>query len=363
VPGPGARTPGVAPAATPVAIFGTDDRVPVPAKYHRLQEGIGLLYNNRSRTVCTAFCVGDNIVATAGHCLHRTAGETAPPIGAFVFARTRGPGSSMVKIAGSSEQSAQQNVVSGSLKLSVRPPIDAASDWALVRLGRPVCAGHTLETKSMGVDEIAKAAGEQRLFQLSYHRDFADWRLAYSQPCASGRTIGGASPAALARDFAEPGNLVLHTCDTGGASSGSPLLVDGERGPVVVGINVGTYVQSEVVIEDGNVIRRSKAASVANTAVSATAFRDRLAAFRAAEILPNGDRMRLLQDGLRQRKLYDGALDGRYGPKVRSAILAFEQQSGSVQTGIASQGLLMRLMPTSATSKAPAVPVRARVRS
>lgn len=346
--------------AVPVAIFGGDDRIGVPARYRRQQNAIGLLYNKRSKTVCTAFCVADSIVATAGHCLYRTAGESAPPIGAFAFTRARGVAGAAARIAGSGEQSAPQHVVSGSVRLSVRPPIDAASDWALVRLERPVCTGHALELRAMGADEIAKAAGEKRLFQLSYHRDYADWRLAYSQPCSAGRTIGGASPALLARDFADPAHLILHTCDTGGASSGSPLLVETERGPAVVGINVGTYVQSEVVIEDGNVVRRSKAASVANTAVTVAAFRARLDAFRQADILPNGTRIRALQDGLRQRHLYDGPLDGRYGLKLREAIIAFEQGAGLAPTGIASQELLARLGPVSKTTQKAAQAPRAK---
>jgi hypothetical protein len=40
----------------PVAVFGTDDRVALPAKYKDVQQKIGLLFNMRSRTVCTAFC-------------------------------------------------------------------------------------------------------------------------------------------------------------------------------------------------------------------------------------------------------------------------------------------------------------------
>src|SRR5215468_4744195 len=62
----------------PAAVFGNDDRIPLPAKYKDLQEKIGLLFNPRSRMVCTAFCVAPDIVATAGHCLFRIAGEQAP---------------------------------------------------------------------------------------------------------------------------------------------------------------------------------------------------------------------------------------------------------------------------------------------
>ena len=65
-------------AVQPVAVFGTDDRVPLPAKYKDVQEKIGLLFNVRGRTVCTAFCVASDVIATAGHCLLGIAGERTP---------------------------------------------------------------------------------------------------------------------------------------------------------------------------------------------------------------------------------------------------------------------------------------------
>src|ERR1043166_5724168 len=67
----------------PVAVFGTDDRGPLPAKYKDVREKIGLLFSVRGRSVCTAFCVAKDVVATAGHCLHKIAGERAPRIGDF----------------------------------------------------------------------------------------------------------------------------------------------------------------------------------------------------------------------------------------------------------------------------------------
>ncbi len=46
-----------APPIEPVAVFGADERVRLPAAYRDLQDKMGLLFNLRSRTVCTAFCV------------------------------------------------------------------------------------------------------------------------------------------------------------------------------------------------------------------------------------------------------------------------------------------------------------------
>ena len=70
------------------AVFGEDDRGPVPAGLRATQEMIGLLYNGKAQIVCTAFCVAPDIVATAAHCLFRTAEDRPPALGDFVFAHS-----------------------------------------------------------------------------------------------------------------------------------------------------------------------------------------------------------------------------------------------------------------------------------
>ena len=51
----------------------------------------------------------------------------------------------------------------------------------------------------------------------------------------------------------------------------------------MIGINVGTYVQSKVEMQEGEVVRRFKSETVANTGVSAAAFAAKLEAFRRAQ--------------------------------------------------------------------------------
>ena len=70
------------------------------------------------------------------------------------------------------------------------------------------------------------------------------WKLAYAQPCGMSRSFQHTEWSAISQDFSDPEALILHTCDTGGASTGSPLLIDTDRGPAVIGINVGTYEQA-----------------------------------------------------------------------------------------------------------------------
>jgi protease YdgD len=335
----------------PVAVFGADDRVPLPAKFKDVQQKIGLLFNMRSRTVCTAFCVAPDVVATAGHCLHRTLGERPPQLADFWFARNYDAVRDYARIAGYASGAAGQHVMSGSISLNVRPPIDATKDWAFVRLSRPVCSKGVLPVRVLPLEQILKEAKADRVFQISYHRDFTPWRPAYSRPCGVAKSFDTADWNTIAQDFADPGQLLLHTCDTGGASSGSPMLLDTVEGPQVIGINVGTYVQSKVLMQEGKVTQRMKADTIANTAVSATAFAEKLDIFRHASILETVADMRELQMLLRELKLYAGPLDGVYRAGLRQAIEAYEQSNGLAVTGLATRALLRRLAPAGAERK------------
>jgi protease YdgD len=321
-------------------VFGADDRGPLPAKLKSLQEKMGMLFNLRARTVCTAFCVARDTIATAGHCLYRTAGERPPRLADFWFARNYDAIRDYARISG---HGSAQHVLSGSTHLNVRPPIDASKDWALIKLSRPICAKGVLPVRALSGDAIMAAAREGRVFQVSYHRDFTPWKLAYSRPCSVDRNFETADWATIAHDFAEPEALILHTCDTGGASSGSPLLIETPTGPEVIGINVGTYVQSKVLMQDGHVTKRLKADTVANTAVNASAFAGALDAFRQATVLSTAAELRELQTLLHKRHLFSGPIDGAYGAVLRAAIEAYEKAEGLPVTGIATHALLKRL--------------------
>ena len=326
-----------------MAVFGRDDRVALPTRLMALKEKIGLLFSQRSRLVCTAFCVAANVVATAGHCLYRTHGEPAPPLADFWFARNFEGKRHFERIAGSGRSAAAQHVMSGSMDLNVRPPIDASKDWALVRLSRPACDRGVLPVRALSMEAVIAEATASRIFQVSYHRDFKPWRLAYSGPCGVARSFAAADWPVIAGDFADPTQVLLHTCDTGGASSGSPLLLETGEGIAVVGVNVGTYVQSTVLMEDGRITKRLEAAEVANTAVNSDAFAGKLKTFREAAILTSPEEIRALQMALKLRALYPGTIDGAYGAGLRSAIEAYEGAQDLPVTGLATKALLQRL--------------------
>lgn len=325
------------------AIFGADDRVALPERLKALKRSVGLLSNDRSRTVCSAFCVADTVIATAGHCVFRTGSETPPPVGAFRFSRPALPGSPGARIAGAADGTAAMNVAAGGARLSVKPPINAPADWALLRLDSPVCAGAVLPLAKLSPEQVAQAAAQRALFLAGFHRDFANWGLAYSQPCEAGRHAVTNDWGTLLRDFVRPDQLILHTCDTAAASSGAPLLIEGARGPEVIGINVGTYVQSQVETQDGVVTHRYKADTVANTGVSTQAFAASVAAFRTAGVVADKPTLRTLQQALAERGHYEGAMNGRFSLALRAAIIAVEPSEGLPVTGVPTRALITRL--------------------
>jgi Putative peptidoglycan binding domain/Trypsin-like peptidase domain len=340
------------PQVFPVAVFGSDERAPMPAKYKDIQEKIGLFFNARRRTVCTAFCVASDVVVTAGHCLLGTGTEQPARFADFWFARHLEGAREQSHVAGYANGTATQHVLLGSHRLSVHPPIDATRDWALVRLARPACSKGVLPVRVLPIDAILSEAGAQRVFQVAYHRDYLPWRLAYSRPCAVARSFEAAGWRQIERDFAEPETLILHTCDTGGGSSGSPILLDTPEGPQVIGINVGTYEQAKVLMQDGQVKKRLKANTIANTAVASAAFAARLEAFRQAVILSTPGEMRELQALLARRQLYSGPVDGNYDAALKAAIEAYEKAEGLAVTGLATEALLQRLGGSAAVERA-----------
>lgn len=253
------------------AVFGRDDRRPVFASRLDLRERVGLLRHSGTGATCSAFCVAPDVIATAGHCVQ--AGENGPepdPAG-YRFRRDVDSATEATALAAPPDDeaaSALRVLATGSAKLRTRPPINATSDWALLRLARPACRAGGFPVSDLDEGGIAARARQGRLFHVGFHRDLGRWHLAIARPCVL------VMPSAehrktIQRDFETPNRLLMHRCDTGPASSGSPLLTDGPGGPEVVGINVGTYVRSRVITTDGGAVQRLSSETIANTAILA----------------------------------------------------------------------------------------------
>jgi protease YdgD len=313
-----------------------------------------VLHDPRSHSVCTAFCVGRDIVATAAHCLYRTS-DVSPLRLTDLLLKLHGSHTS-THIAGAAEGTPETNVIAGSTRLNVHPPIDATRDWALVRLANPVCKAGSFKLSRKPVEEVMRLAEAGRVYNVAYHRDLPKWQPMFESGCTVKRNFEDAEWSTISRDFANPAQLLLHTCDTGGASSGSPLLVDGPDGPEVVGINVGTYVQSKVIMLNGEVLHRFKSDDVANTGVNSLAFAASLDALRAADTLLARHDIRLLQERLAAKGLYKGPQDGIFNAETRAAVEGFERAAELPVTGLATRPLLQALQGMSqvVTGKIPA---------
>lgn len=329
--------------ATPIAVFGSDERSPIPARYQWVAERVGLLFNNQLKTVCSAFCVADNVIVTAAHCMARGHPDRVR-YGDFRFGRFYDRNRELVQVEGAQNGAGAQHILTGNFRLKVRPPIDAAFDWALVRVPRHTCPSRNLDLKPLPAADIIAASKAGRVFQISYHRDLLPWKAHWSRPCAVARDFDVAKWTTIAPDFIAAEQMLLHTCDTGGASSGSPLLIDtADGGVAVIGVNVGTYVQSRIVKDKGQTGARPQSETVANTAVNVGAFARHIETFRKAPILATSAALRELQERLRDQSLYSGRIDGSYGPDLRRAIEQYEDESRLPVLGLPTRTLAERL--------------------
>jgi len=328
-----------APAAA--AVFGADDRRPLPANLSALAGSIGLVTSDAARTLCTGFCVGRRTVATAAHCLFRTVGERRPDLARFRFVVGAGAQRRTTSITGRLANATGQHVVAGSSALSVNPPIDATRDWALMRLEQPICAGRSLYVDKMTPIRINRLAARGHLLHVAFHGDLKNWRLASSRTCDVATRMTPSARKQLRRDFSDTSALVLHECDTGLASSGSPLLAIGPKNRLkVVAMNVGTYQQTRYLVTGETVKRRYKPATVANTAVSGSAFADHILAFARADILVDPLGIGRLQAALNRNGFDAGPADGIFGERTRAAVVDFERTIGRPGIGLVTRQLL-----------------------
>jgi hypothetical protein len=162
----GALTP-----VTQAAVFGADDRGALPARHKALAKSIGLFFNVKAKTVCSAFCVGDAMIATASHCIFKTAGEKPLDPVDFRFGPPNAAAADFARVAGWQNGSAAENVRAGTRRLSTKPPIDATQDWALVRLDRPVCRGAVLPVEPAPASQVVARAAAGEVFHVAFHRD------------------------------------------------------------------------------------------------------------------------------------------------------------------------------------------------
>jgi Putative peptidoglycan binding domain len=329
----------------PVAIFGADQRSEMPEQYSALEGKIGMLYEQSTQTLCTAFCVGKGIIATAAHCLFQPKNNKLPDLNEVTFRLSYGKAYQTSGISGRHTAFTKNSIAVGTTAFNNEPPLSAPKDWALAKLERPICRFGHLKVESRPVQELIEQSKDNKIFQVAYHWDWKHWQLAYSTPCRISRDFDQIKWRFIRQHFVNFNELVLHDCDTGGASSGSPLLLDtgSADGPSAVGINVGTYTRTRILLREGRIIKRMKPDVIANTGVTGAAFGSVIESLESADLLGSIEEMMHLQTELQLRGLYSGTLDGQLGRDTRSAILRFEENQRLPQTGLPTKALLRRM--------------------
>lgn len=337
----------------PVAVFGKDDRRMLASGQRGLRDNIGVLEHRATGAVCTAFCVAQDIIATAGHCVVGTASQPGSRTSLLRFRRDSAR-AGHASIAGADRASGNASILTGAERLNTRPPINAPADWALLRLDRAACPAGGFKISRQSRQEITATAAQGGIYQVAYHRDLAHWKLAIATPCMLEGNVRSPEWESISRDFEDADNLLLHTCDTESASSGSPLLIDGADGPEVVAINVGTYVRSRVIMHDGEIIQKLASEIVANTALLAAPLVPRVEALANNDVITTRDDLVRMQDRLAHKGFFAGLRDGIYGRITRASIESYEASMGLPVTGLATKTLLQRLQGSE-----PAQPERA----
>jgi hypothetical protein len=323
------------------AVFGRDDRTPLTGASAALSQKVGVLTSSKSGAICTAFCLSPDIIATAAHCVFGVDGDHRPALRDLRFNLKYDRTRAITEIAGGDIDNQEQHVVAGSRRLSLTPPISAANDWAVVRLRSPVCrAGGLQLIDDSRATQVTPEAFDRGVYQVGVHRDVAEDALLISPSCKIDAT--GATERALARDFLSWRSVTLHGCDTGGGSSGSPMLQGGDGAPVVVGMNVGVYVapRAAVPAAGGEVSPR---APIANTAISVAAMNNALKAIAGRDLLSTPSEIARVQTGLAKRAFFNSAPTGRVDAALVDAVRAYERSAGAPVTGLLTHSLLEQL--------------------
>lgn len=312
------------------AVFGNDSRRPLDATTSALAAKIGTLSSQKTGLVCTAFCVAPDMIATASHCMFGTAASRGPRLSDIRF-NLGGGSNRTTALAGAQSLSQDQTVISGTQRLAVAPPIGAAQDWAVARLESPVCSAGGIRLTDRSEAEINAAAARGEIYQVAVHDDLPGQTLRVSRPCAVRKDFPNVSRAALARDFMALDQIVFHDCDTGGGSSGSPLLIDTASGPEAVAMNVGTYVMARTVPSSrvpNDTLAPANNEALANTAITLRDLRDAMPTLSERDTLTNQTEILRIKSRLQSAGFYHGALNSDVTADVRAAVHRFNAVYG-----------------------------------
>ena len=327
------------------AVFGTDERTRLDTHDAALEQKIGTLTATDNGSFCTAFCVAPDMIATASHCLFGTAATPGPKLRALRFKLAESTlFDAGTAIAGRASANQSQHVIAGTRRLAGSPPIGAAEDWAVGQLDQPGCKAGGLAMTTKSSAEIMQAAARGEIYQVAVHADLSDAKLHRGGPCVLDNQLHTISQSAISRDFLAPDSILFHTCDTGGGSSGSPLLINTPVGPEVVALNVGTYVRARSVpTARTSSPDAERGVPIANTAIAIPEIATAIAELTDRQPLTSRAAIRRVQQLLSTAGLYRGVISGSVSTALITAVKQFEEQQGAPVSGSLDQHLVTDL--------------------
>lgn len=326
-------------------IIGRDDRTTIlPPPFAEAKGAVGMILSS-SRS-CTAFCVAEDVIATNSHCLFDQAGKWLQRYRHFTY-QTRVHGAHVSRVvAGADEHERVLNIVFGGRKLNASPKRlwPHQNDWALLRISRGACPV-VLPLKPTANLRRSTRKGQLGLYSV-FFRTLKNGNSTgplrrFSPNCRFVSNIPG-MPKAYQREFTRwtrNRKKTLHTCDTEGGQSGSPILYwDGKNALNVVAVNSGH--QNYWYRKRGG---KRRTAHV-NLAAPATAIKPSLDRF-TSETVADREGIKRIQRALARRKLYKAKPTGMFDAKTRRAIQRFEKKAGWPRLGLPTTRLLKALNP------------------
>ncbi len=333
-----------------VDVIGRDQRVRLPKDYTALGKGIGIVFQPGGGWACTAFCVKPTIIATNAHCLFGQPGQRkAVRLDRIRFALAavnRGGHFQTSNLVIKDKRQPGLSIYSGYYR-SRRSALEFKNDWALAKLRRPICKGAELKLQPMSPAQVAAQASKNRLSLIGYHGDKHMDGKWLSRRCRIRSTTDRKYLLpSQRRRLRTVGSLVLHTCDATRGASGAPLFVKSADGPKVVAINAGTIGFTKYRRTRSGRRGRIVVSRATNVAVLSRAFADGLDRFANEPLLRSVQDFERVQRLLRRAGLYEGPIDGVYGPASRSAIVEYERRNQLASLGLPTAKLLQHLGAT-----------------
>lgn len=327
-------------------VLGNDDRIRPNTEHLKLLGSIGILYNNDSRSVCTAFCISPDTIISAAHCMFSSRLVNKQATGKVDLTKTHFviPGSfTSSPLAGSDNREVQDSIIAGMKKVP-KSTTSFPMDWMILKLQKKACR-KSLPLAGLSMAEIRKAASKKRLLMAGFHGDMLDRDLLISPACALGewsdRKLITRSLRRKVRDF---NRILLHKCDAYKGSSGSPMLIRTEGGYQAVAVNVGNIIRYRELRRGRKLVNR-KQTGIINVAVRVGAFADMARLMARTRLIVKKDQIKQVQSLLTQAGLKPGPADGVVGRRTRKAIRAFESKNGLQVTGQPSIALYRMLLP------------------